>query len=356
MLAIMSVAVGVALLTFGADLLVRGATTLALRLGISPLVIGLTVVALGTSLPEVAVSANAAVAGQGSVALGNVIGSNIFNVLIVLGVAALVRPLVVDRQLIRFDVPVMIAASALVPIVAYDQLIGMADGFALAALGGLYAGVLFVLVKRPGARWGHDPVGGKGGTLRNLVLVAAGAALLVVGARLLVSGATAIATALGATQLVIGLTVVAAGTSLPELATSLAALRRGQRELAVGNVIGSNVFNVFFVLGLAGVLAPDGIPVPSGVMTFDLPIMIGATLACLPIFFTGWSVSRAEGAVFVLFYVAYVTYLFFHLSNHAAEHAIRSAILYFAGPLTLTTLVLSAGREWSAKRRSDPAA
>lgn len=376
--------VGIGVLTVGADVLVRGASTLALRMGIAPLVIGLTVVAVGTSLPEIAVSAGAALLGQGEVALGNAVGSNIFNILVVLGGAAIIRPLLVDRQLVRFDVPVMIAVAALVPIASFDGTLGRMDGIVLLGLGVAYVFVLLRMGDPPGeatptvvaeatveplrsapdgdqaapvtaaaddgSAASADPAGAPS-PLRALLQILGGAVLLVVGARLLVSGASEVARSLGASELVVGLTVVAAGTSLPELATSYMAAARGQRDIAVGNVVGSNIFNVLLVLGSAGLLSPSGIEVPSGVMTFDLPVMLGASLACLPIFFTGLTVSRVEGVIFCFFYVAYLTYLFLHLADHAADDVVRVAVLWFAGPLATVTLGLSAGREWWRRQR-----
>jgi len=171
-------------------------------------------------------------------------------------------------------------------------------------------------------------------------LVVGGVGLLVLGARLLVQGASDIALGLGVSELVVGLTVVATGTSLPEVATSLLAAWRGQRDLAVGNVVGSNIFNAFFVLGAGAAVAPEAIAVPSGVLTFDVPVMLAVSLVCLPIFFTGWSISRREGVVFLLYYAAYLAYLVAHAADHPAEEVIRTGVLFYAAPLTVLTLGL----------------
>jgi cation:H+ antiporter len=371
---------GIGILTLGADLLVRGAAALALRLGLSPLLIGLTVVAFGTSMPEVAVSVGSAIIGDGSVALGNVLGSNIFNILVVLGGAAVIRPLVVHRHLVRLDVPVMIGTAALVLLLSLNGRITRFEGAFLLALGILYT---FLLV-----RAGLEAEGNGGGpsldesravegmTARSshrvqgdgqappapylplqLLWIGLGLVLLVTGAHFLVRGAEALARAVGVSELIIGLTVVAAGTSLPELATSFVAAVRGQRDIAVGNVVGSNIFNALVVLGVASIAAgPAGIGVPEGVLTFDFPLMLAVSVACLPIFFTGWSISRWEGWVFLGYYGAYLLYLVLSHTEHAGEDLIRAVLIFFAAPLTLLTLVVLVMRQLRAasSRPGDP--
>ncbi len=335
------VVVGIGLLTVGADLLVRGAAALAERLGMSHLVIGLTVVAFGTSMPETAVSVGSALWGKGGVALGNAIGSNLFNVLVVLGGAALIRPLGIVRRLLRLDVPVMIGAAVLVLLVSLDGRLGRIDGFVLLLSGLLY---MTVLVRSGRARDDapaddtEPPPFPLRGTAESVGRLLLGLALLVVGSRLLVDGSVEVARWLGVSELMIGLTVVAAGTSLPELATSFVASWHGHRDIAVGNVVGSNIFNALIVLGLAGTLAPHGILVPLGVRTFDIPVMIVVSAACLPIFFTGWEVSRWEGVVFLAYYSVYILYLALHIVAHDAADLVRVAVDYFVGPLTVIVL------------------
>ena len=260
--------VGFLALVGGAELLVRGASKLAAALGISPIVIGLTVVAFGTSAPELAVSVRAALfEGQADIALGNVVGSNIFNVLGVLGLSAAVASLVVAQRLVRLDVPIMIGASLLAFALALDGRVGRIDGALMLALGIGYT-VLTVRLGRRESRAVEAEYAREfgerskaGGHLVNAGLVLAGLALLVVGANWLVDGASAIARAFGVSELLIGLTVVAAGTSLPELATSVIAAVRGERDIAVGNVVGSNIFNLFIVLGASALAAPEGVAV-----------------------------------------------------------------------------------------------
>ncbi len=301
--------IGFILLTGGAESLVRGASGIASRLGIPPLIVGLTVVAFGTSAPELAVSIAAAWSGQADLALGNVVGSNIFNILLILGISALITPLAIGSQLIRIDVPLMVGASVLVLVFALDGHIDRLEGGVL--FSGLLAYIGFQVRQGrrerlvngddPGqatqSRWWLDPL-----------LVLGGLAILVMGSRLLVSSAVAIAQSLGVSELVIGLTIVAGGTSLPEVATSVIASLRGQRDIAVGNVVGSNVFNLLGVLGLAALISPAGIGVAQQALVFDLPVMVAAAVACLPIFITGREIARWEGALFLAYYLAYTLY------------------------------------------------
>jgi cation:H+ antiporter len=350
---------GVGTLTLGADLLVRGASALARRVGLSPLVIGLTVVAFGTSMPEISVSMRAAWVGNADVALGNALGSNIFNILVILGGSAVLRPLIVDRQLVRVDVPVMIATALLVVLLSLDGRLAPGEGLLLVGLGVVYTAVLIrVGTRTPEPSDDGDPAAAapdQGSLVLQFLLLAAGLTLLVLGAHLLVSGAQTVARALGISELVIGLTVVAAGTSLPELATSLVAAVRGQRDIAVGNVVGSNIFNALLVLGgAASITGGQGIPVPQGVRTFDLPVMLAASAACLPIFFTGWRISRWEGWVFLGYYAAYVAYLALTQARHAGQETLGNALLFFALPLTVLTLGIFVFRQ-AGRRAGRPA-
>ena len=341
---VMLLLLGLALLLVGAEMLVRGASRLALATGMSPLVIGLTVVAFGTSTPELAVSIGAANSGAPDIALGNVVGSNITNVLLILGVSALIAPLIVARQLIRVDVPIMLGVSVLALVLALDGGIGRVDGAILAALLVGYT-LLQVRLGRSDPAAGdtaldtvNGPPRGTRAWVMNVALVGGGLALLILGANWLVDSATLIARQFGLSELVIGLTVVAVGTSMPEIATSIIATIRGQRDLAVGNVVGSNIFNLLGVLGLAAVISPTGIPVSPAAVNFDIPVMIATAVACLPIFFTGHSIQRWEGAVFLGYYVAYTVYLLLDAAGHDALPDFRLAMLWVVMPLTVVTL------------------
>ncbi|MFC1464575.1 MAG: calcium/sodium antiporter, partial [Candidatus Brachytrichaceae bacterium NZ_4S206] len=286
---------GLALLVIGAESLVRGASRLAAAIGISPLVIGLTVVAFGTSAPEMAVSSVSALNGAADIAVGNVVGSNIFNILLILGLSALVAPLVVSQQLVRLDVPLMIGASALALLFALDGSVGRLEGVVLFAGVIAYTAFLIIQSRRESNKtvqqeYEQEFRAGPGGPARtalNLVLIVAGLGMLVLGSRWLVDGAIAVARALGVDEVVIGLTIVAGGTSLPEVATSVMASIRGERDIAVGNAVGSNLFNLLSVLGLTAMVAPAGVAVAPSVLAFDMPVMLVVAIACLPIFFTG---------------------------------------------------------------------
>jgi cation:H+ antiporter len=338
--------VGLALLVIGAELLVRGASRLALAVGVSPLVIGLTVVAYGTSAPEVAVSVSAAFGGQADIAVGNVVGSNIFNVLFILGVSALIVPLVVNRQIIRQEVPIMIGVSSLFIALGWDGRIGPFEAALFLVLLLAYTTFLVVQSRREikagsVGQSGEVPLAADGWASSRLMqvgMVIAGLVCLVAGARLLVSASVAFAQALGVSDLVIGLTIVAAGTSLPEVATSITAAIKGERDIAVGNVIGSNTFNILGALGLSGVAAgTGGLGVAPSVMAFDIWVMLATAVACIPIFLTGREIARWEGAVFVAYYVFYVTYLVLAAEQHEALTTVTTAMVYFVIPLTVVT-------------------
>jgi cation:H+ antiporter len=336
--------VGLGLLVLGAEWLVKGASRLAAALGISPLVIGLTVVAYGTSAPEMAVSVKSAWAGQPDLALGNVVGSSIFNVLFILGASALITPLIVSSQLVRLDVPIMIGLSLLTLVLAGDGSIGRLDG-ALLLAGAVAYTVFQVRQSRKESaairdEYAQEYEKKRFSTAANFALVAAGLALLVLGSRWLVNGAVAFAQALGVSELVIGLTIVAAGTSLPEVATSLLAAFRGERDIAVGNVVGSNIFNVLSVLGLAALVSPAGLPAAPALLRFDLPAMIAVAVACLPIFASGARIARWEGALFLFYYAAYTAYLVLAAQQHDALPAFSRAMTVFALPLTAITLAV----------------
>jgi cation:H+ antiporter len=342
----------------GAELLVRGASRIAAAAGISPLVIGLTVVAFGTSAPEFAVTAGAAWSGQADLALGNVVGSNIFNILFILGLSALVAPLVVSQQLVRLDVPLVIGVSFLAAGLSLDGRIGRLDGLVLFSGILVYTGFLIGRSRREsGATQAADgEISGRAAPpswLPSGGLVAAGLLMLAVGARWLVSGAVAAAQALGVSELVIGLTIVAAGTSLPEVATSVLASLRGERDIAVGNIVGSNLFNLLGVLGLGGLVAPAGIPVSAGALTFDIPVMIATAIVALPMAFTGGRIARWEGALLLGFYGAYAARLVMVAADHPAREEFDTAMLYFVIPLTALTLAVLVSRAWRAPLAPD---
>jgi cation:H+ antiporter len=338
---------GLVFLIAGGELLVRGASALALAWGLTPLVVGLTVVAFGTSSPELAVSVGAAWSGNADVALGNVVGSNIFNVLFILGAAALVTPLAVSRQLVIWDAPIMVGVCSALLVLALDGQVSRGDGALLVAGLGAYLGFAFWLSRRDADS--AEAAGGAaaapaGPWWRSVLLVIAGLGLLVVGAGWLVEAAVSLARSLGLSELVIGLTIVAAGTSLPEVVTSIVAAYRGQRDIAVGNVVGSCIFNILAVLGISAAVAPQGVGVAPAALAFDIPVMIAAAAACLPIFFTGHSIARWEGALFLFYYVAYAAFLILKATEHDALPAFSGVMAAFVLPLTAATLAVLAYR------------
>lgn len=348
--------VGLIFLIIGAEALVRGASRMAAVLGISPLVIGLTVVAFGTSSPELAVSVKSALSGQASIAVGNVVGSNIFNVLFILGVSALIAPLVVSQQLIRLDVPLMIALSVIVLILALDERFSRAEGLVLVVSLAVYVGLLIFRSRRESTESSEQRAREPGphakiGWAKNIGLILGGLLLLVLGSRWLVDAAVSFAQYLGVSELVVGLTIVAAGTSLPEVVTSVIAAVRGERDIAVGNVVGSNIFNIMGVLGLSSIVAPMGIDVSTAVIGFDIPVMIVVALACLPIFFTGGVISRKEGVLFLGYYVIYTLYLVLAASHHDALPRLSAVMVYFAIPLTVVTMIIVVLQEMRRRKK-----
>lgn len=343
---------GLLLLIFGADWLVRGASKLAFRLGISPLVVGLTVVAFGTSAPELAINIQSSLGGQPDLALGNVVGSNIFNVLFILGLSALITPLLVDRQLIRLDVPLMLVASLAVYLLALDGNLSTLEGGLL--FGSMLFYLIFIIRQSRHENQANDSQESSQPSKLDLLpfqllLILAGLAALVLGSKWLVEGAVAFARHFGVSELIIGLTIVAAGTSMPEVATSIMAALKGERDIAVGNVVGSNIFNLLSVLGLTSLLVPGGIPISTAALGFDLPVMVVVAFATLPIFFTGQIIDRWEGGIFLFYYIAYTLYLIMDATSHDLLPLFGTTMLYFIAPLTLITLYLLFYRE---KRRS----
>ncbi|MEM1116727.1 MAG: calcium/sodium antiporter [Bacteroidota bacterium] len=306
---------GVLLLLAGAEALVRGASALAIRMGITPLVVGLTVVAIGTSSPELVVSVQAALGGQGGVAIGNVVGSNIANLGLIVGVAVLLAPMAVDPKLIRHDMPIMLVSMGLLVLFLLDGVLARWEGGILLAGAVLYTveGITTSRREVRETRAAEVPpevetalAEANVGFKRHILFVVGGVALLVYGSDLLVDGAIATATRLGVSEAVVGLTLVALGTSLPELATTIVAARRNAAEIALGNAIGSNIFNAFSVLGPASLTAP----IASGGVGADiLTIMVGMGVLTFAFLFTGERMRRWEGVVLLVAYAGYIWWI-----------------------------------------------
>lgn len=348
---------GLITLIIGADLLVRGAARLAAAFGVSPLVIGLTIVAIGTASPEIAVSLQAAVSGQGELTLGNVLGSNIFNILFILGVTALAAPIVIAEQLIRKDAPIMLGVSLLTFALAFDGSLGWLDGVIL--LLGLVLYTVFALrqsrleSKAVQKEYAQEYAPKEPHTARNtainIVFILIGLGLLVLGSDWLVESSVQIAIALGVSELVVGLTIVAAGTSLPEVATSVIAALKRESDIAVGNAVGSNIFNLLGVLGIGALVAPGGIPVGNRILQLDLPAMVFVALVTLPVFYIDNRISRLEGGLLLSYYILYVTYIILRAAGSSALPAASLFIAFFV-PITFLVLVTIAIRGMRTKK------
>jgi cation:H+ antiporter len=331
--------IGLVCLVGGAELLVRGAAAIASRLGISPIVIGLTVVAFGTSAPELAVSVNASLGGKSDVAFGNVVGSNIVNILLILGLSATVGALAVTQRIVRLDVPILIGVSFVALLMGIDRKFSRIDGIILVSAAIVYTVWLIRTSRAEGKEIDAEYTEAidileegvvKLPLLTQVLFVLGGLVVLVLGSQLLVNSATKIAESFGVSELVIGLTIVAIGTSLPELATSVMASVRGERDIAVGNVIGSNLFNIMLVLGMSSIVSSNGVAVQQSAIRLDIPVMIGATIALLPICWNGFQIKRWEGFVLVAFYVLYVLYLLLDTNEHSATSVVGPAVFLVA--------------------------
>jgi cation:H+ antiporter len=357
---------GLVFMIVGAEFLVRGASTLAMMVGVSPLVVGLTVVAFGTSAPELAVSFKAALADQANICVGNVVGSNIFNVLFILGLSSILVPLIVAPQLIRLDLPLVIGASILTLMLGWDGSFSRVDG-SLFLVGLLIYTVRSIYASRQsslapnGTDAAHEQAESSPANKPmamslaiNIGLIIGGLTLLIIGANWLVDTAVTFARWLQVSELVIGLTIVSIGTSLPEVVTSLVASLKGERDIAVGNVVGSNLFNILGVLGLSAIVAPSGIAVSDQLLQFDIPVMIAVAVIALPIFMTGKIISRVEGVIFLGYYVAYTIYLIMDATDDARLSTYGQVIAYGAVPITLLVLILGYVKSKSAANGSDP--
>jgi cation:H+ antiporter len=355
---------GVSALVVGAEGLVRGATRLAATFGVSPLVIGLTVVAYGTSAPELTVSVTSSLGGQPAIAVANVVGSNILNVLLILGVTTLISPVAVAQQFVHREVPIMIGVSGLFLWLAYDHDVSRADGIVLILCAVAYTVAAIRLTKKEPAAVRDEyalefGAAGPAGSSVKIVLSASifcviGLGLLVVGAKWLVVAGTTIAAAAGISETVIGLTVIALGTSLPEIATSVLAAFRGERDIAVGNIIGSNIFNLLGIAGISALVAPGGLTVADSMIVFDLPVMVAVAIACLPIFATGHRIDRWEGLLLFGYYVAYTAYLVLDATGHDLLPAFSATMLLFVIPITMLTLAVVTIRAVTARNLIRP--
>lgn len=337
---------GLLLLLFGAELSVRAAVHLAAILRVRPLIIGLTVVALGSSAPQMAVSLQAAFSDSTDIGVGSVIGGSIFNVLVTLGLCALIIPLRVAREVLRIDIPLMIGACLLVTALAWNRQLDKLDGALL--LAGLCA-CLFIVLRQAGhsgARHGHIPDADNPRTGSRLAMLMGGLLTLALGGHLLVDASVVIALNLGLSERVIGLTVIAIATSLPGLTTSLIAALRGERDIAVGNVIGSNLFNLLGVLGLTAMVAPDALSVSPNALLFDLPVLLGVAALCLPVFYSGYRIDRIEGLLLLSLYLTYGLHIVSISTGMLLAERLEGAMLKYVLPVLGLIVAVGIVRAW----------
>ncbi len=342
-------------LLIGGHFVVDGAARLGARFGLTPTVIGLTIVAGGTSAPELAVVSQSIAADDTELAMGSIIGSNIANILLVLGLVGCFGAIQVTNRVVRIDIPIMIAASVAFLFMSLDGKLSRFDGVILFA--GAVGFVVWTLRAAPKASSllnGAETDSADPSTMPLALVLTrliAGVAALAVASRFVVSGAEGIATSLGIPELIVGLTIVALGTSAPEVVTTVIAALQGRRDLAVGNAVGSNIFNILLVLGATTTLAPDGIKIGTDAIQLDLPILVAAAVACLPIVFWDNTLDRWEGGVFVAYYLAYLTFLVLDATGHRASDPFALVMLGFVMPLTVITVAVMIVRQRGASTR-----
>jgi len=333
-------------LIVGAELFLKAVDHFGLKWGVSPLIMGLTVVAFATGAPELAISVKAALSGSADLVLGNIIGSNIANILLILGITAVISPLNITRRVVKIDVPIVIAASAAVYFMALDGGLSALDGVIL--LGGLlaYSFFTFSQIKKSTGDGDVEEVfqyeksideleKGFYFYFKNVGLLLVGLGLIVLGSNWMVDSAVTIALILGLSELVIGLTIVSIGTSLPEIATSLSAARKGKADIAVANVMGSNLYNMLLTLGLTLVIAPGVLAVSDDAIKLDLPFMVAVSITCIPIFIAGFNLTRMDGSLFLFYYTTYMTYLVLSALGSPSVAYIQSVMMFVVIPATI---------------------
>jgi cation:H+ antiporter len=313
---------GLIALVIGAEVMVRGSAKVAARWGISPILIGLTVVSIGTSLPELAVGVVAASEGSGALAVGNIAGTNVVNLLLILGLSALILPLAMQMRTLRFELPVMAGAAVLMWALAADGTLSRLDGAVLVLGAIVYTGALIRATRResrvvvgefaqayPADAPGEVESNERRPMALHVAMMLGGIAVVVIGADWLVNGAVGMARGFGVSDALIGLTVVAIGTSAPELVTTVVSTLRGERDIAIGNLLGSSIYNILLILGVTALVPAHGLLLPDSLVRIDIPIMVAVALICVPIFISGRRVSRGEGAAMVAAYLIYLGYL-----------------------------------------------
>lgn len=334
----------------GAELFLKAVDHFGLKWGVSPLIMGLTVVAFATGAPELAISVKAAFSGSADLVLGNIIGSNIANILLILGITAVISPLNITRRVVSIDVPIVIVASAAVYIMALDGGLSTIDGVILLLGFVAYSYFTFVQIKKNTGDGEVEEVfqyemspdelaRGAYFYVQNIGLLLIGLVLIVLGSNWMVDSAVTIARILGLSELVIGLTIVSIGTSLPEVATSLSAARKGKADIAVANVMGSNLYNMLLTLGLTLVIAPNILAVSEDAITLDLPFMVAVSIACIPIFIAGFNLTRMDGSIFLIYYTTYLTYLVLDALGSPIVEAMQTIMMFAVIPATILYMI-----------------
>jgi cation:H+ antiporter len=350
---------GLAVLIGGAELFLRAVDKFGAAWSVSPVVMGLTVVAFATGAPELAISLQAAVDGKPDLVLGNILGSNIANILLILGIAGLVNPLKITNRIIRVDVPMVIIASTLLFVLAMDGLLSPLDGGIIFGALILYSIFMYFQIRK-------DRINNKLNGLaeqtdvdepvttlfygKYILMLLGGLVLIVMGSRWMVASAVEIAGILGISELIIGLTIVSIGTSLPEVATSVAAVRHGDSDTAVANVMGSNLYNILLTLSLTVLIAPGAIDVSQEAINLDLPIMLIVAIACLPLFWPGKELGRKEAVGFLFYYGAYMTYLVFLAMQHPLKQTMETVMVWWIFPITACLIILKFILDFREKR------
>jgi len=347
---------GLAVLLGSAELLIKNAVGLASTTGRSRLLIGLTVAAFGTSAPELAIGVVGIFEGKADIGLGNIVGSNIFNILIVLGFGALISPIIVNHKTIRRDIPILLGIYVLFFLLALNGRIGVVEAVLLLMILAAYLVYLSKISSErnvavlPESQSGDNRKQSPANPAGKIFLIIVSVALLAGGSHLMVTGAVEIASRFGLSQLTVGLTIVAAGTSLPELATTLAAIRKGEHDLAIGNIMGSCLFNIIAVPAVMILLTASPLAISSDVLFTDLPVMILALVACLPVFFSGHRISRAEGILFIIYYVLYALILYLKSSPNAIPENYKSLFFFLAALILFITLATVSTRALKYRR------
>ncbi|SMO53814.1 calcium/sodium antiporter [Gracilimonas mengyeensis] len=342
--------IGLVLLITGAELFLNSVDKFGIAWRISPLIMGLTVVAFATGAPELAISLQAAADGQPDLVLGNIIGSNISNILLILGITGVLAPLAITNKVIKRDIPMVLAASVLMYVLAMDGWLTPLDGFIILAALVAYSMFIYFQIKSDRKKnTGEDLSNAAQEILKGsptwfytkyLFLLLGGLVMIVAGSRLMVDAAVTIAEVLGVSELIIGLTIVSIGTSLPEVATSLSAARKGDSDTAIANVLGSNLYNILLTLGLTIVIAPGALSVSAEAIRFDMPVMIIVVVACLPLFWPGKELGRAEATGFLLYYASYLGYLVLLAMGHAVVDTFELVMIWGIIPLTILLIIV----------------